>query len=200
MVAVELEIPVGVVPGAVIEWHPVQPPYGPAQQFAAGRQAAAAALAAAGSADRTVPREPDGRPRFPSGFPGSIAHTDHQAVAVVVPGAEAVGVDIESAAISPRVTEFVLRERERQMLLGPVGAYTRRELFSAKEAAFKALCATGTLGDFLFWWIELGESGGVLVASYGGVLVPVWVRSEAGLSLAVAILGRVPVSPHRPKE
>lgn len=190
MVAVGLEPPAGVATGARIEWRPVRRPYGSLQQFAAGRRAAAAALAAAGAADRIVPRDPDGRPRFPRGFAGSIAHTDRLAVAVVVPGAVAVGVDIESAVISPRVAKFVLRGRERQTLLPPAGGYTPRELFSAKEAAFKALYDPGTLDDFLFWWIELSQSDDALIASYGGVPVPVWVRSEADLSLAVAIQRR----------
>lgn len=162
-------------------------PYGPPQQFEAGRRAAAAALAAAGAADRSVPRESDGRPRFPRGFAGSIAHTDRMAVAVVVPGADAVGVDIESAVISPRAARFVLRERERRMLLPPAGKYTSRELFAAKEAAFKALYSTGTLKEFLFWLIELNQSDGALIASYQGVPVPVWVRSAEDLTLAVAI-------------
>jgi 4'-phosphopantetheinyl transferase EntD len=187
VVAVELEVPAGVAAGACIEWHPVRRPYGQPQQFVAGRRAGAAALAAAGSPDRIVPREPDGRPRFPRGFAGSIAHTDRLAVAVVVPGAAAVGVDIESAVISARVTRFVLRERERRTLLPPAGQYTPRELFAAKEAAFKALYGTGTLDNFLFWWIELSHSDDALIASYHGERVPVWLRSEADLSLAVAI-------------
>lgn len=182
-----LEVPADVVPGACVEWHTVEAPYEPAQQFAAGRRAAAAALAAAGSTDRNVPRNPDGRPRFPRGFPGSIAHTEYLAVAVVVPAATAVGVDIESAVIGPRMTEFVLFERERRTLLAPAGRYTSRELFAAKEATFKALHGTGAMDDFLFWWIELDQSDGMLIASYRGVSVPVWVRSEEDLSLAVAV-------------
>ncbi len=175
---------VDIAPGAWLVWHPVRQPCGPAEQFVAGRRAVAAALTAAGSADRVVPRESDGRPRFPRGFAGSISHTGRVAVAVVVPGAAAVGVDVESAAITPRVSEFVLRERERRTLLAQ---YSARELFAAKEAAFKALCAIGTLGEFLFWQIELRQSEDVLIASYRGASVPVWVRSEAELSLAVAV-------------
>jgi 4'-phosphopantetheinyl transferase EntD len=168
----------------------VRRPYGPPQQFAAGRRAAAAALAATGAADLIVPRDRDGRPHFPRGFAGSISHTDHLAVAVVVPGAAAVGVDIESAVISSRVARFVLRGRERRGLLPPDGAYTPRELFAVKEAAFKALCAlcaSGTPDDLLFWRVELSASGDALIASYRDVSLPVWVRSEADLSLAVAI-------------
>ncbi|MGW1677386.1 4'-phosphopantetheinyl transferase superfamily protein [Saccharopolyspora sp. NPDC002376] len=183
--AVELEVPGAA--GAAVEWHPVRPPHGPPEQFAAGRRAASAALAAAGSADRTVPRAPGGRPRFPPGFPGSISHTDQVAVAVVVPGAAAVGVDVESADIGPRVTAFVLRARERRTLLSPVGEYTPRELFAAKEAAFKAISGTGAVGEFLFWQVELSPAGGALAASYRGAQVPVRIRSAADLSFALAI-------------
>jgi 4'-phosphopantetheinyl transferase EntD len=176
-----------VAPGAHVEWQPVPPPYGPREQSAAGRRAAAAALAAAGSADRTVPRAPGGRPCFPRGFPGSIAHTDRLAVAVVVPGSAAVGVDIESAVVSPRMARFVLREEERRTLLPPAGQYSPRELFCAKEAAFKALDGTGAGIGRLFWRIELVHRRGRLVASHGAAPVPVWVRSEEGLSFAMAV-------------
>ncbi|MEU4729802.1 MULTISPECIES: 4'-phosphopantetheinyl transferase superfamily protein [unclassified Streptomyces] len=183
----EPDLPEGLAPDTWIEFHPVPSPHGPAQQSVAGRCAAATVLARAGSADRIVPREPDGRPRFPRGFAGSISHTDHLAVAVVVPGAEAVGVDIESETVTPRMAAFVLRERERHMLLPPAGEYTARDLFVAKEAAFKALNGIGTLGEFLFWRIELRQSGDALIASYRDEPVPVWVRSGAELSFAVAI-------------
>ncbi|MFG2294466.1 4'-phosphopantetheinyl transferase superfamily protein [Streptomyces sp. NPDC048603] len=185
--AVELELPAGVAPETAVACRPVPWPHGPAEQFTAGRRAAAAALAAAGSAERTVPREPGGRPRFPSGFAGSISHTDHLAVAVVVPGAAAVGVDIENATVSPRAAAFVLRERERRLLLPSAGPYTPRDLFAAKEAAFKALNGMGALGEFVFWRIELSSSDAGLTASYRGEPVPVWVRSEADLSFAVSI-------------
>ena len=182
-----LPLPAGVATDAWIEWRPVRPPYGSVQESAAGRRAAAAALAAAGAAELTVSRDADGRPRFPRGFAGSIAHTDRSAVAVVLPGAAAVGVDIENAVISTRVARFVLRESERRALLAPTAGYTPRELFAAKEAAFKALYGPDTKDELLFWRVELGFSEGALVASFRGVRVSVWVRSETDLSLAVAI-------------
>jgi phosphopantetheinyl transferase (holo-ACP synthase) len=185
--AAELELAAGVAARARVEFQPVPWPHGPAQQSAAGRAAAAAALAAAGSSERTVSREPDGRPRFPPGFAGSISHTGRLAVAVVVPGADGVGVDIEDAAVSPRVARFVLREQERRKLLAPAGRYSARDLFAAKEAAFKAMNGAGPPGEPLFWRITLDCRDGALVASCGGGPVPVWVRSEAGLSFAVAI-------------
>ncbi|MEV2240977.1 4'-phosphopantetheinyl transferase superfamily protein [Micromonospora sp. NPDC049891] len=174
-------------PGTYLEWRPVPPPYGPREQFAAGRQAAAAALAAAGSGVRTVPRVAGGRPDFPRGYPGSIAHTDRLAVAVVVPGAAGVGVDIEDAALTQRIIDFVLYERERRTLLAPAGRHSPVELFSAKEAAFKALDATAVGTGLLFWRIELARSDSGLVASFGGMSVPVWSRSEAGFSFALAV-------------
>jgi 4'-phosphopantetheinyl transferase EntD len=170
-------------PSVVEGARPVPWPYGRDQQFAAGRCAAAAALASAGSAVRVVARETGGRPAFPPGYAGSIAHTDRLAVAVVVPGASGVGVDIEDAEISARVTRFVLREEERRALLGH---YTARELFAAKEAAFKAMNDDG----LLFWRIGLEQAGGTLIASHRGEAVPVWVRTEIGLTKAVAIRGK----------
>ncbi|MFF2012662.1 4'-phosphopantetheinyl transferase superfamily protein [Streptomyces sp. NPDC058195] len=187
MTAVALEAPRGTAPEMSMRTCPVPPPHGPAEQTTAGRRAAAEALASAGSADRTVPREHGGRPLFPPGFAGSISHAGQLAVAVVVPGAAAVGVDIETAAITPRVARFVLRERERQQMLSPAGRHTARDLFAAKEAAFKALSSLGTLGEFLFWQIELTHSGGALTATYRGESVPLWIRSEAAISFAVAI-------------
>lgn len=173
--------------GVAVEWCPVRRPHGPQEQHEAGREAAAAALAAAGSVGRTVARAPGGRPRFPPGFPGSISHTERVAVAVVVPGAAAVGVDVESAEISPRVTDFVLRSAERRTLLAPAGEYTPRELFAAKEAAYKALNGIGAVGDFLFWQTELRTVDGELVAARHGVQVPVRVCSVQGLTFALAI-------------
>jgi 4'-phosphopantetheinyl transferase EntD len=185
-VALDLQVPEGLAPRTAIESRPVRRPHGPAEQFAAGREAAAAALAAAGCAARTVPREPDGRPRFPQGFAGSISHTDRWAVALVVPGAQAVGVDIEATQISPRVAAFVLREQERELLL-EAGRYTARDLFAAKEAAFKALNGPGDRGGPLFWRIGLQQVDGVLIATSGGTSVPVRVRPSTELSFAVAV-------------
>ncbi|MET7641815.1 4'-phosphopantetheinyl transferase superfamily protein [Streptomyces sp. NPDC005438] len=182
-----LELPTGVAPTTPLGCSPVWPPYGPAQQTAAGRRAAALALASAGCGSRLVPREADGRPRFPPGFAGSISHTASLAAAVVVPGAVAVGVDIEDADIDARTAAFVCREEERATLLPPVGGHTARELFAAKEAAFKALNDVGPPGGFPFWRVGLSPSESRLTASYREVSLPVWVSTREGLSFAVAI-------------
>ncbi|MBP0455149.1 hypothetical protein J5Y04_37390 [Kitasatospora sp. RG8] len=182
------DVPAGVT-GAWARFCPVPWPHGPAQQHAAGRHAAAAALHAAGAGPGAhhVPRGPGGRPLFPPGYPGSISHTDRLAVAVVVPGARAVGTDLENAAIAPRVAGFVLAGPERHRLLEPAGPYTPRELFAAKEAAFKAMHTTGAPEGLLFWQIRLARHAGTLTASHHGRRVPVWVRSTADLSFAVAV-------------
>jgi 4'-phosphopantetheinyl transferase EntD len=186
-VALGLPLPAGLRTGVRIAWRPVQAPYGPVEQSAAGRRAAAAALTAAAAAESAVSRGADGRPVFPHGFAGSISHTDRLAVAVVAPGAVAVGVDIESADISPRVSRFVLRESERNALLAPGAEFTVRDLFAAKEAAFKALYSPDTRGELLFWRIELSRYDGALIASYRRERTPVWVHSGPDLSLAVAL-------------
>jgi 4'-phosphopantetheinyl transferase EntD len=165
---VGLPLPPEVAARVRIAWRPVHPPYGPAQESA-------------------VPREADGRPRFPAGYAGSISHTGRLAVALVAPGAAGAGVDIEDAVIGPRVARFVLRPAERGALLPPAGDFTPRELFAAKEAAFKALYGPPTSDHMVFWRVELNAFGNCLEASYRGLRVPVWIRSEAALTLAVAI-------------
>ncbi|GGV19585.1 hypothetical protein GCM10010260_69320 [Streptomyces filipinensis] len=186
MPALTAGIPAAVAARMSLAIHPVPAPYGAAQQFTAGRRAAARALALAGSACRVVPRQAGGRPLFPPAFAGSISHTGRLALAVVVPGASAVGCDIENAAITARMTRFVLHTPERRTLLEQAG-YSARDLFAAKEAAFKALSGTAGTGRFWFWQIRLSQDGGALRAAYGGLTVPVWMSSRADLSVAVAI-------------
>lgn len=181
-----LQLPAGVPVDVRAAWRPVRPPYGSVQESVAGRRAASAALAAVGAAEVVVSRDADGRPRFPRGFAGSISHTDRLAVAVVAPGSVAVGVDIEDTVIGPRVARFILRESERRALLVPGAGFTPRELFVAKEAAFKVLYGPDSKDDLLFWRVELSRFGDTLEASYCGARVPVRVRSEPDLSIAVA--------------
>jgi 4'-phosphopantetheinyl transferase EntD len=120
---------------------------------AAGEQAAAVALAAAGSGDcRLAGRAADGCPRFPSGYAGSIAHAAGVAVAVVVTRSRAraaVGIDVEvSGALRVRDAELVLDAQERALVAAhPQPDWLATLLWSAKEAAFKAWsAATGGLG------------------------------------------------------
>lgn len=118
---------------------------GRAEQHAAGRRAAAAALAAAGSTDFEVGADADGRPRWPAGYVGSIAHTTTWAVAAAAPEIRmtALGIDIEvSGALPADDAEVVLTAAERAAVCAaasPARAATLR--WSAKEAAFKVWSA-----------------------------------------------------------
>lgn len=113
---------------------------------AAGERAAADALGRAGlSGDTaaTLGRAEDGRPLWPSGFTGSIAHT--RSVAVAAAGrcndqVAAVGIDVEDAAALPALdATVVLGDDERSLLArDPDPDRLATLLWSAKESAFKA--------------------------------------------------------------
>lgn len=128
------------VAGAVEVYDPAG---GRAAASAAGRRAAARALAALGAAPLGPDdREPDGRPRWPAGFTGSITRRDGVALAMAARRAEvrAVGVDREARHALPLAdAAFVLDDDE----LAWAGAHPDPDdaagaLWSAKEAAFKA--------------------------------------------------------------
>ncbi|MFF9767778.1 4'-phosphopantetheinyl transferase [Streptomyces sp. NPDC014636] len=82
------------------------------------------------------------RPRLPEGISASISHSRGIAVAVAGPADRfpTLGIDLELADLPVRAAHLVLREPERP-LLGPPRTAARRllTLYSAKEAAFKAL-------------------------------------------------------------
>lgn len=104
--------------------------------------------------DWTPQRHDDGRPTWPEGVTGSIAHTDTVVVAAASPVLDrvaAIGIDIErSAALPPEDAVVVLAADERVQ----VEAHDRPDwfatlLWSAKESAFKAWshATDGGLGD-----------------------------------------------------
>lgn len=112
----------------------------------AGRRAARAALIDAGGPDVLIPWEDDGRPRWPTGWTGSIAHGAGHAVAAVTNDGRSVGLDIEATG--------GLAADEATLVLDPAELATARAaddptvmttlLWSAKESAFKAW--SGALG------------------------------------------------------
>jgi 4'-phosphopantetheinyl transferase EntD len=106
------------------------------QTFAAGRNAARAALGQLG-VQAVLPRRADGPPVWPAGLTGSIAHTGDWCLAAVarLSDVRAVGVDLERAGgLAPDLVSEVLSPQEIAALGGddPTG------WFSAKEAAYKA--------------------------------------------------------------
>ncbi len=130
-------------------------------EFLAGRRAARRALRAVGLNCGEIPRS--GRlPVFPPGRAASISHSAGTAVAVArAPGRDTpLGCDLELRPLPRHAARLVLREDEEALLAtGSAGAGTAwsvTELFSAKEAAWKALyvpadepaaLAPGTLRD-----------------------------------------------------
>ncbi|MCC5983677.1 MAG: 4'-phosphopantetheinyl transferase superfamily protein [Rhodobacteraceae bacterium] len=114
------------------------------REFAAGRTAARAALAALDLPPQPIPMAPDRAPVWPAGITGSISHTDTHCVAVVsnAPGLRGLGIDMEpSLPLERALWPEICTMGELDALLQHPAA-TRgllaRALFCAKEAAFKA--------------------------------------------------------------
>jgi 4'-phosphopantetheinyl transferase EntD len=115
-------------------------------EFLAGRRAARRALRAVGLECGEIPRS--GRlPVFPPGRAASISHSAGIAVAVArAPGRDLpLGCDLELRPLPRAAARLVLRADEEALLddgempLGAGAAWSVTELFSAKEAAWKAL-------------------------------------------------------------
>lgn len=124
-------------------------------EYAAGRAAARAAMAALGLPPQAVPMAADRAPVWPEGMVGSITHTGAIALCAIAHRADlaAIGIDIEPAeAVDPGLWPILCRDEELQVLdaLPPdlrLAAATR--YFCAKEATYKAQYPlTGMLFDF----------------------------------------------------
>ena len=114
------------------------------QEFATGRCCAHRALAALGADVDTIGRGPRGQPSWPAGVTGSITHAGGLAAAVATRVGAAVaslGLDVEPVDhLEPELWPQVLTPAEHDRCresLQPVAVATA--VFSAKEAAFKAL-------------------------------------------------------------
>ena len=107
-------------------------------EFAAGRRAARAALAAVGVECAALPVGSDRAPIWPGGTIGSISHDGDLALAAAFlrEHAQSVGIDLtEAAALPDGVREQVLRHPGEAGL----DELEARSAFSAKETLFKAL-------------------------------------------------------------
>lgn len=142
----------------------------------AGADAARRALDRAGG-DGPIGREPDGRPRWPSGWTGSIAHAGGFCIAAVSPLTihRAVGVDVEcDGSLQVDDARLVLNPAELKSALAahdPARAATL--IWSAKESAFKAwsVASGGLHGvDPLDIHIEIHAETRRLGAVAGGAL------------------------------
>jgi enterobactin synthetase component D len=105
--------------------------------FATGRRLARAALAELGAMPASLPSDPDGVPRWPAGFTGSISHADGLCIALAgrADGPPGLGVDLERAA---RVVPGLARQICRADEAGRADVADLALWFAAKEAVFKA--------------------------------------------------------------
>ncbi|HVN40841.1 MAG TPA: 4'-phosphopantetheinyl transferase superfamily protein [Myxococcota bacterium] len=113
-------------------------------EFALGRACARRALAKLGIENEPLLRGEARDPRWPPGVIGSLTHTEGFCAAAVARRGEllALGLDAESAPISPRAARRVLDAEERARIESLGGATTRdfaTLAFSAKESVFKAV-------------------------------------------------------------
>jgi 4'-phosphopantetheinyl transferase EntD len=169
------------------------------ESFLAGRAVAAQALRALG-APAWVAREADGRPRWPAGTVGSIAHGGGHAVAVAgrATAWAAAGVDVEPDAPLPAdAAAMVLREEDQTGLaeaFGAAAASHARLVFCAKECVHKALhpwCGAWLEFDEvrIAWpdgaasrrWQALPVSGAARQAFAGASLIGEWWRADGAL-------------------
>ncbi|WP_372785123.1 4'-phosphopantetheinyl transferase [Phenylobacterium sp.] len=124
-------------------------------EFRAGRLHARAALSQAGGAPSPILKGPRGEPLWPTGYAGSISHSDDLAIAVAAPRAavRAMGLDVDLA--SPLESDLARIVCHPEELQSARGLDVRRidpakRLFVAKEAFIKLYYSmTGTLLDFL---------------------------------------------------
>jgi 4'-phosphopantetheinyl transferase EntD len=114
------------------------------REFALGRACARRALAGLGIRDAPLLRGEGRAPRWPAGIIGSLTHTEgFCAAAVARRGALlGLGLDAESAPLSPRAARRVLDAEERRALgalPAPPACGFESVAFSAKESVFKAV-------------------------------------------------------------
>jgi 4'-phosphopantetheinyl transferase EntD len=114
-------------------------------EFAAGRAAARAALRGIGLVPFAIPMAADRAPVWPRGVVGSITHHDGDCLAIVARNQRlaGLGLDLEARADLPGdLWDEVLTAPEMAWLtsqIKPDRGLLARIIFSAKEAAYKAL-------------------------------------------------------------
>lgn len=146
-------------------------------EFAAGRTAARAALAAAGLPPAAIPAGPDRAPIWPAGVVGSITHGDQIAMAVAARASDVagLGIDIEPDAPLPDdVLSEICDGRECGWIAGQAEPLRwARLVFAAKEAAFKCQYPlTGALFGFDAMTIEIDPEAGILAARFTRAVPP----------------------------
>ncbi len=122
------------------------------REFAAGRAAAGQALRAAGGTVTAIPMGVDRAPQWPAGFCGSITHDDRWALAVAARTEDwrSLGLDLEDASpLADDLIPLICTEAERARFDIRGASYSAKAIFSAKEAAYKAIYPlTGRMMSF----------------------------------------------------
>lgn len=157
------------------------------EQFTAGRVCSRIALRRLGVTKATpIPRGEDRAPQWPTGFTGSIAHTDAWCAAAVARTSEvrSIGIDLEAATpLKPSLWRRVCTPGEREWLAGlPDPGLTGKILFSAKEAVYK--CQYPITHRFL------GFQAVEMVAIDDGSFEAVFRQGVEGFEPGYAIVGR----------
>jgi 4'-phosphopantetheinyl transferase EntD len=132
------------------------------RDFAAGRTTARAALAPLGHGEAAIGIGDDGAPLWPQGVLGSITHTSLYAAAVAGEAHRFAGLGIDAervGGVTPKLWPRLFNAAEQAQLSGRADADVAATLlFSAKEAAFKAMRLRGALA-FRDIAIDLGAGG-----------------------------------------
>ncbi|HEY6452853.1 MAG TPA: 4'-phosphopantetheinyl transferase superfamily protein [Steroidobacteraceae bacterium] len=113
-------------------------------EFRTGRELAREALAQVGCAPVAIPARAQRDPIWPRGFIGSIAHSEHWALAIAASSRQvrAVGIDLEQGPrLEERLIPLVCRADETAQAaeFAALGMDHAKLCFVAKEAVFKAL-------------------------------------------------------------
>lgn len=111
------------------------------REFAAGRRAARAALAKLGQGPAPLLAAKSRAPIWPQGIVGSISHCNDLCIAVCAHGEafRALGVDIEERAPLPAGVLDMVTNAEERAWLATAESAAPIDIFSAKEATYKAL-------------------------------------------------------------
>ena len=116
-----------------------------------------------GHAERPIPRSTGGKPVWPDGIVGSMAHDAEVAIAAVAARKDflSVGIDVEPAeALATNLLDIVATAKERDKIEDD--PYGGRVLFAVKEAIYKAVYPLD--GIFLDHHdVEVNLSGGAAV-------------------------------------
>lgn len=129
-------------------------------EFAAGRAAARKAMRALGLPSMAIPAGPNRLPLWPTGISGSISHSAGLALAALRLGLP-LGIDIEpDQGLEPDLWPIICTPDELATLPIEHRGHYVRQVFSAKEAAYKAqFPLTGALIGFDAMTVRLSGIG-----------------------------------------